>query len=80
MTLTSLGDKVALSPSQQHEAGHKYQMADRAGVVLGMCGQTAQASAYFAAPMVPGMRNLRMAIDSFEGKEVYPGLGAGFGS
>lgn len=80
MTLTSLGDKVALSPSQQLEAGHKHQMADRAGVVLGMCGQTAQASAYFAAPMVPGMRNLRMAIDSFEGKEVYPGLGAGFGS
>lgn len=37
------------------------------------------ATAYFAAQRPRKIRDLKLAIENFDGKEVYPALGAGFG-
>uniref|UniRef100_A0AAV1UYM3 Uncharacterized protein n=1 Tax=Peronospora matthiolae TaxID=2874970 RepID=A0AAV1UYM3_9STRA len=86
MTMASLEGEVMPGTARQHAAGPGQQRlaGGRAGV--GPVSQVPRESAfrpvptpaYFAPQRPLQIRDINRAIENFDGKEVYPGLGSGF--
>ena len=87
MTLSSLEEKIMPSPARHHAAGQVHQRTergeDRRGVPIHPpCepeNKPVPAPTYFAAQRPLQFRYLKPATENVDGKEVYPGLGSGFG-
>lgn len=86
MTLSSLEDEIVPSPAWHHTVGQVHQRMDSADDRQDSPIQPPRdtghrpvpAPTYFAAQRLLQIRDLNLSIGSFDGKEVYPGLEAGF--
>lgn len=87
MAMASFEEKATPSLAQQNAAGFRQERAVGANEGIGIHPQNPheaayrrpEARTYFATMRVLRIRDVKLAIEEFEGKEVYPGIGAEFG-